>query len=77
MIGLSASTTLGDWSFNAEVAYRPDRPMFGDIINKGYVDANLTNMEEHDSTHASVHGIWLGGPLGPIDKPGGFGAAGT
>lgn len=63
MIGASIATTLGNWSVNGEVAYRPDRPLatspFGVLGLPG-----VKNIEEHDTVSASVHGIWLGGPLG-------------
>ncbi len=57
MFGASISTTLGEWSFNAEVAYRPDRPLFTPL---GVTDAQGRGVEEHDTWHASAHGIWLG-----------------
>jgi hypothetical protein len=67
MIGASWSTTLGTWSFAGEVAYRPDRPLFGDIVGKGYVNMEpgvdfLTNVHRNDTFTASANGIWLGGP---------------
>lgn len=69
MLGLSAATTFGNWSVNGEMAFRPDQPLFGDIIQKGYVNADMNNIEKHDTVHASVHGIWLGASLpGGIDK---------
>lgn len=67
MLGASWSTTLGSWSFAGEVAYRPDRPLFGDIVGKGYVSMDagsdfLTNVHRNDTVTASFNGIWLGGP---------------
>ncbi len=70
MIGASFATTLGSWSLNGELAYRPDRPVFtnfwnhnGECVEGCAFFTNGDAYEEHDSTHASVHGIWLGGPL--------------
>ena len=63
MFGVSFATTLGEWSVNGELAYRPNRPLFGDVIGKGYLNSDLNNIEEHDTWSASVHGIWLGGAL--------------
>lgn len=63
MFGSSISTTLGSWSFNAEVAYRPDQLLWTDFTRAGAVDANGRSASEHDTLHASAHGIWLGGPL--------------
>ena len=63
MFGVSFATTLGTWSVNGELAYRPDRPLFGDVIGKGFLNSDLNNIEEHDTWSASVHGIWLGGAL--------------
>ncbi|MCU7891949.1 MAG: DUF1302 domain-containing protein [Candidatus Thiodiazotropha sp. (ex Ustalcina ferruginea)] len=65
MFGVSASGTLGLWSINAELAYRPDQALWGDLLVKGYTNLNpgadfLTNIERHDTMHASVHGVWLG-----------------
>ncbi|MFL1453160.1 DUF1302 domain-containing protein [Marinobacter sp. GN3S48] len=60
MFGLSMATTVGTWSINGEVAYRPDRPLF---TNLATFDAKGRNIEEHDTVNASVHGIWLGGAL--------------
>ncbi|MEH6577659.1 MAG: DUF1302 family protein [Amphritea sp.] len=60
MIGASMATTLGDWSVNGEIAYRPDRPLF---TNLATFNAAGRNIEEHDTVSASVHGIWLGGAL--------------
>jgi len=71
MLGLSAATTFGNWSVNGELAYRPDQPLFGNLEKLGFsvFDDNLKNIEEHDTVHASVHGIWLGASLpGGIDK---------
>lgn len=66
MFGLSMATTLGDWSINGEIAYRPDRPLFQGLGSPGaFTNAALTNAEEHDTVHASLHGIWLGG-AGPF-----------
>ena len=70
MLGASFATTLGVWSVNGEIAYRPDRPVYTDFFNQDgscevgclFTD-NGDAFEEHDSTHASVHGIWLGGAL--------------
>ncbi len=81
MLGLSYSSTLGAWSFNAEVAYRPDRPLWTDPT--GGVEEfggtfgfpNVSNYmgqpgaeaaEEHDTAHASVHGIWLGNTIDAV-----------
>ena len=61
MYAASFATTLGTWSLNGELAYRPDRPLFTHL---GVVDELARGQEEHDSWHASVHGIWLGGPIG-------------
>jgi len=69
MIGLSMATTVGDWSVAAEASYRPDQAIWGDIIVKQYVNPDLTgpdantNIERHDTVHASVNGIWLGGAI--------------
>ncbi|MGF2685569.1 DUF1302 domain-containing protein [Marinobacter sp. DUT-3] len=60
MFGLSMATTVGTWSINGEVAYRPDRPLFTNLTT---FDAKGRNIEEHDTVNASVHGIWLGGAL--------------
>ncbi|MEH6579940.1 MAG: DUF1302 family protein, partial [Amphritea sp.] len=60
MIGASVATTLGSWSVNGEIAYRPDRPLF---TNLATFNAAGRNIEEHDTVSASVHGIWLGGAL--------------
>ncbi len=57
MFGASIATTLGNWSFNGEVAYRPDRPVWTQL---GVVDSKGRGQEIHDTAHASVHGIWLG-----------------
>ena len=64
MFGFSWSSTLGSWSFAGEIAYRPDQALFGDALNKGYLDEGIsgTNIHENDTVHASVNGIWLGGP---------------
>ncbi|WP_432698086.1 DUF1302 domain-containing protein [Marinobacterium sp. YM272] len=63
MFGASFATTLGSWSFNGEVAYRPNRPLFMSFGSPDvFTNAELTNSEEHDTVTASVHGIWLGGP---------------
>lgn len=66
MFGASWSSTLGTWSFAGEIAYRPDRPLFGDIVGKGYVNTDpgedfLTNVHYNDTITASANGIWLGG----------------
>lgn len=63
MYGVSMATTLGDWSLNGELAYRPDRPLFTQL---GIANAAGEGLEEHDTVSASVHGIWLGGaaPMG-------------
>ena len=63
MLGASIATTLGDWSFNAEVAYRPDQLLWTDFYRAGAIDANGRSVSEHDTVHASAHGIWLGGPI--------------
>ncbi|MCO4757128.1 MAG: DUF1302 family protein [Oceanospirillaceae bacterium] len=63
MFGVSFATTLGTWSVNGELAYRPDRPLFGDTLGKGFLNSSLNNAEEHDTWSASLHGIWLGGAL--------------
>jgi len=74
MFGVSFSTTAGDWSIAGEVTYRPDRPVYTNFWghdDKGCWDTGtgcvyFTNgdaYEEHDSYHASVNGIWLGGPF--------------
>lgn len=60
MFGLSFATTLGPWSINGEVAYRPDRPLFTQLTT---FDSQGRNIEKHDTVNASVHGIWLGGAL--------------
>jgi hypothetical protein len=62
MIGMSVATTLGSWSINGELAYRPDRPLFTDPFSVIGVPGAV-NFEEHDTVSASVHGIWLGGAL--------------
>ena len=67
MYGFSWSSTLGNWSFAGELAYRPDRPLFGDIVGKGYVNLNpgyefLTNIHRNDTYSLTANGIWLGGP---------------
>ncbi len=63
MYGLSVATTLGTWSVSGELAYRPDRPLFKDINGANGFSNGVNNVEEHDTIHASVHGIWLGGAL--------------
>ncbi|WP_432474668.1 DUF1302 domain-containing protein [Amphritea sp. HPY] len=64
MFGASIATTLGSWSVNGELAYRPNRPLFQDMTSPAaFTNATVTNTEEHDTWSASVHGIWLGGPL--------------
>ena len=63
MFAVSLATTLGSWSFNAELAYRPDRPLFTTL---GVTDDLGRGQEKHDSWHASAHGIWLGGPIDAI-----------
>ena len=60
MIGASVATTLGDWSVNGEIAYRPNRPLFTQL---GVANAAGEGIEEHDTISASLHGIWLGGAL--------------
>jgi len=63
MFGVSLATTLGGWSFNGEIAYRPDRPLFQSLGSPDvFTNSALTNAEEHDTLSASAHGIWLGGP---------------
>ena len=62
LIGFSASTTLGAWSVNGELAYRPDRPLQRNIGDFLFVQNGLA-AEEHDTWSGSVHGIWLGGEL--------------
>ncbi len=63
MIGASIATTVGPWSINGELAYRPNRPMFMSLGSLTTLGGTYThNAEEHDSLSASVHGIWLGGP---------------
>lgn len=62
MIGASFATTLGTWSVNGEVAYRPDRPVLTDPDEFLFVKDGKA-WEEHDTVSSSVHGIWLGGPL--------------
>jgi len=62
MIGASFATTLGTWSFNGEVAYRPNRPLLVDLDEFFFTQDGLA-AEEHDTVSASVHGIWLGGPI--------------
>lgn len=63
MFGVSLASTLGSWSVNGEVAYRPDRPLFTKMTT---FDSQGRNIEKHDTVSASVHGIWLGSraPLG-------------
>ncbi|MEY8200806.1 MAG: DUF1302 family protein [Colwellia sp.] len=70
MLGASFATSLGNWSVAGEIAYRPDRPVYTNFYNHNgqCVEAclyitNGDSYEEHDSTHASVNGIWLGGSL--------------
>lgn len=64
MFGLSMSTTVGTWSVSAEIAYRPDRPLFQDLSSPAaFTNPELTNVEEHDTASFSVNGIWLGGAL--------------
>lgn len=60
MFGASVATTLGAWSVNGEIAYRPNRPLFTTL---GVTNAAGEGIEEHDTITATVHGIWLGGPL--------------
>ncbi|NOR49724.1 MAG: DUF1302 family protein, partial [Desulfuromonadales bacterium] len=72
MYGASFSTSLGMWSVNGEVAYRPDNPLttdFAGLIDpaNAFFGANIgVSAEEHDFTTASVHGLgyYGGGPLG-------------
>lgn len=59
MFGTSLATTLGSWSINGEIAYRPDRPLFTNFV----FNNESRNAEQHDTVSASVHGIWLGGAL--------------
>ncbi len=60
MFGLSMATTVGTWSVNGEVAFRPDRPLFANLAT---FDDQGRNIEEHDTVNASIHGVWLGGAL--------------
>jgi len=62
MFGVSMATTLGDWSLNGEVALRPDRPLFT-LLDPSFANAAGEGLEKHDTVSATVHGIWLGGPL--------------
>ncbi|GGO79306.1 hypothetical protein GCM10011348_13260 [Marinobacterium nitratireducens] len=63
MFGASLATTLGSWSVNGEIAYRPNRPLFQSLGSAdAFTNAAMTNAEEHDTVSASAHGIWLGGP---------------
>lgn len=66
MIGTSISTTVGTWSVNGEIAYRPNRPLWTMASNPAAYNDQGQNAEEHDTVSASVHGIWIGGraPLG-------------
>jgi hypothetical protein len=65
MFGTSFSTSLGMWSVNGEIAYRPDN-----VLTDNYTElfgvANGVSGEEHDTINASIHGIGLygRGPLG-------------
>ncbi len=70
MFGFSAVSTLGDWSISSEVAYRPNQALWGDMLSldRLYVNTQsgddfLTNIDRHDTIHAAISGIWLGGPL--------------
>lgn len=70
MLGASFATSLGNWSVAGEIAYRPDRPVYtnfyghnGQCVEACLYISNGNAYEEHDSTHASVNGIWLGGAL--------------
>ena len=66
MFGASISTTMGDWSVNAEVSYRPDRTV-GSTVFGGTNGIGLNDdgqyWTEADTASASIHGLWLGGPL--------------
>lgn len=64
MFGASWSTTLGNWSFAGEVAYRPDQALQMDAFGKGVLSEGLrgTSYQKNDTINASVNGIWLGGP---------------
>lgn len=62
MFGFSWSTTKGSWSFAGEVAYRPNEVLMGDVFNKGYLNAKGNSGHKNDTVHASVNGMWLGGP---------------
>lgn len=61
MFGTSFASTLGDWSFNGELAYRPDRPLYANVT-----DSQGRNAEAHDTLTGSMHGILLSsaGPFG-------------
>jgi len=68
MFGVSLATTLGDWSIAAEASFRPDQALWGDAFGKAYVNMNAgddfaTNIERHDTIHAAINGIYLGGPV--------------
>ena len=62
MIGASFATSLGTWSVSGEVAYTPDRPVLTTFDDFFFVQDGQA-WEEHDTVTASVHGLWLGGPL--------------
>ena len=78
MYGASVSTSLGMWTFNGEIAYRPDNVLMTDFT--GYLpDSDKTDPsvglfftkngvsgEEHDTVNTSIHtlGWYGGGPLG-------------
>jgi hypothetical protein len=71
MYGASFATTLGTWSFNGEIAYRPDRTLFtntGVTIGSALYGLESYTGEEHDSIVGSVHGLgYYGGGLLGID----------
>jgi hypothetical protein len=73
MFGLSYSSSIGEWSFNAEFAYRPDNVLMSDwtgatatanpSTEQGiyFAKAGITG-EKRDTINASAHGIRLMGP---------------
>lgn len=68
MIGASVAFSAGPFSVNAELAYRPDRPLA--LPYQDYLLAqNGEAWKETDTLNASLHLLWLGGQFfGGIDS---------
>jgi hypothetical protein len=69
MLGASVAFSLGVFSVNGEIAYRPDRPLALPYQDFLLVQDGEAWSDDQDTANASLHLLWLGGRLpGGIDS---------